>query len=92
MATGAVSGYKRTTEPVISHVTQNFIASAGAESGWRYNQGHVLEIRKFKNRDKFMHFIVRVIKRYIYCYCHLATNSILITKNLNFVLYEIVYF
>ena len=60
MATGAVSRYKRTTEPVINHVTQNIIASAGAESGCRDYQGHVLEIRKFKNRDKFLYFIVRV--------------------------------
>ena len=38
MCTGAVSRYKRTTEPGISHVTKSLIACTGAESGWNDNR------------------------------------------------------
>jgi len=66
MGTGAVSRYKLATKPGISHVTQNFIADTGAVSGWRFIRVRLKESSKFKNRDKQMTYIVRVIGRTIF--------------------------
>ncbi len=62
MCTGAVSRYKLPTEPEICHVIKSLGMHWCGVRVERY-EGHGIESREFKNRDKQMTFIVRVMFR-----------------------------
>jgi hypothetical protein len=68
MGTGAVSRYKLPTELGTCHGIQNYIARTGAESGWLFIRVKVKESSMFKNRDKQMTYIDRVMLRLLFIF------------------------
>jgi hypothetical protein len=69
MGIGAVSRYKLPTELGTCHGIQNYIAGTGAESGWLFIRVKVKESSMFKNRDKQMTYIVRVMRSILLLSC-----------------------